>query len=93
MDAACRQQGGENMFGGIQFAGLVPFADLMNHSHAPNVAWAWDESTGQFVMRVVGHPAAEDPELQVGVAAGAELTIDYSPGHSGQDPREQHPAW
>lgn len=26
-----------------------------------------------------------------GVAAGEELTINYSPGHSGQDPRSQHP--
>jgi hypothetical protein len=24
-----------------------------------------------------------------GVPAGAELAIDYSPGHSGQDPRRQ----
>ena len=26
-----------------------------------------------------------------GVAEGEELTINYSPGHSGQDPRNQHP--
>lgn len=26
-----------------------------------------------------------------GVAEGEELTINYSPGHSSQDPRYQHP--
>jgi hypothetical protein len=36
---------------GSQGTCLVPFADLMNHSHSPNVAWGYDEARKGFVMR------------------------------------------
>jgi hypothetical protein len=78
------QIGDPALGGGMAFSALVPFADLMNHSHVSSVRWEWDSGTGQFVMKVCtadGH----------GVGEGTELTIDYSPGHSGQDPRQQQP--
>ena len=39
---------------------------------------------GQFVMQV-------DTSTGGGVAQGEELTINYSPAHSAEDPRYQHP--
>jgi len=41
-------------------------------------------TTGQFVMQV-------ETSDGNGVAEGEELTINYSPAHSAQDPRSQHP--
>ena len=76
--------GDPNLGPGMSISALVPFADLMNHSVDPTVRWSWDSGSGQFVMNVIGNSE---------VAAGTELSIDYSPSHSGQDPRHQRPPY
>ena len=70
-------------YGGVELVALVPYADLMNHAgDKANARWDWDSSSGHFVVAAA-----------VDLAAGQELTIDYSSHNAGKPPEEQTPPW